>query len=104
MLIKVVKPFNKLQVGDVFDDPNGRDYVLNGLAVEVKMGATPQNKMARTPENKAEAGKAPADGEAQPSSVSQAAQASPQTTATSSRDGGKRPILRLRKKRVKQSQ
>lgn len=102
MLIKAVRPFQKRQVGEVFDveGQTARDYIRNGLAVEVKNGKTPLNKMAAKPENKSiDAGKAPADGEVQQSSASQAAQALVPPTVLPSVDGVKRPILRLRAKR-----
>lgn len=120
MLVEVRKPFKAphkiVQVGERFhaEDLTARDWIRNGLVVDCKSARTPQNKMKAPPigerfqqliENKtADAGKAPAVGEAQLSSVSQAAQVSQQTTVPQSETGEKRPTLRLRKPRAKRSQ
>lgn len=111
MLVEVRKPFlaphKMVQVGERFhaEDLIANDWIRNGLVINSKSAKTPLNKMAYAPQNKSalDAGKAPAVGEDQPSSVSQAAQASQQQIAESSIAGAKRTTLRLRKPRAKQS-
>lgn len=107
MLVRAIKPFDKKQPGTVFDTTSfhASELIRNGMAVEHKMKAPPANKMAATPQNKGsvDAGKAPAAGVDQPSSVSQAAPVSPSPTSNTSASGA-RPTLRLRKPRAKRSQ
>lgn len=106
MLVKALRPFDKRSVGDVFDVDTrlAQELIRNGLVVTHKMQSAPSNKAAPTPQNKGgDAGKALAAGADQPSSVSQAAQASPSTMPTPSADGAQRPVLKLRKPRAKRS-
>lgn len=106
MLVRAIKPFDKKHPGTVFDttSTHAAELIRNGLAVEHKMRTPPLNKMAATPQNKGapDAGKAPADGGVQPSSVLPAAQVSALPTSSTSVSGA-RPTLRLRKPRVKRS-
>jgi hypothetical protein len=85
MRIVALDTYDNIQEGTAYDCPDHQAHKLiaKGLA---KMGPIPQNKMAEPSSNKANP--SPAAGEVQPSSASQAARASQQTTAQQYPGGG----------------
>lgn len=85
MRIVALDNYDNVKEGDCYECPDAQAQKLikKGLA---KAGPVPQNKMAQPSSNKANP--SPAAGEALLSSASQAAQASPQTTAQEYPGGG----------------
>lgn len=85
MRIVALDNYDNILEGTAYDCPDhqAQRLIAKGLA---KAGPVPQNKMAQPSSNKANP--SPAAGEGLPSSASQAAQASPQTTAQEYPGGG----------------
>lgn len=85
MRITALDNYDNVQEGTTYDCPDhqAERLIKKGLA---KAGPVPLNKMAPQSSNKGNP--SPAAGEVQPSSASQAAQASPQTTAQEYPGGG----------------